>query len=356
MEENVIIPYDWVAVKMNFWYNRMKENDPAGAEDAKKEVQKELKQMEENQDALLYYQLLEFRHNLMMSYMFPNSVRDLHTNYDNIIASMNNKKLNGLLEYYYYFFSGMYYFRQMEFTHSLRYYIQAEKCLKNLGADAILEQAEFYFKIAEAYYHMKQTHFSMFYADEACRLFKNQTNEEGKNIYGVQLVRCEFVKFGNLLDNYKYDKALKKAEKTYLSASKLNKEETNREYLIRAALFNLGLCYHKMEELEKSVTLLCKSLAITNPEDNNFMATALFLIAYTKGKQKDYTGARDYFNKSKHIAEKANNKLILAKLEMVEGLFIEDDLSKVREAFEFFNKNNILKTRKISVSQWVTSC
>ncbi|WP_253907667.1 hypothetical protein [Bacillus sp. WMMC1349] len=150
---------------MNFWYKRMKENDPAGAEGAKKEVEKEIKQMEENQDALLYYQLLEFRHNMMMSYLFPNSVEDLHMKYDHIVDSMNNKKLNGMLEYYYYFFSGMYYFRQMEFTHSLRYYTQAEKCLDKLGADAMLEQAEFYFKIAEVYYHMKQTHFSMSYAE-----------------------------------------------------------------------------------------------------------------------------------------------------------------------------------------------
>ncbi len=34
--------------------------------------------MEENQDALLYYQLLEFRHEIMLSYMKSKEIEDLH--------------------------------------------------------------------------------------------------------------------------------------------------------------------------------------------------------------------------------------------------------------------------------------
>ncbi|ELS60274.1 response regulator aspartate phosphatase [Bacillus inaquosorum KCTC 13429] len=47
------------------------------AEIIKTEVEKELLNMEENQDALLYYQLLEFRHEIMLSYMKSKEIEDL---------------------------------------------------------------------------------------------------------------------------------------------------------------------------------------------------------------------------------------------------------------------------------------
>lgn len=63
------IPYDLVTKKLNAWYTSIKNEQVEKAERIKKEVEAELVNMEENQDALLYYQLLEFRHEIMLSYM-----------------------------------------------------------------------------------------------------------------------------------------------------------------------------------------------------------------------------------------------------------------------------------------------
>ena len=63
-----VIPYDLVATKMNFWYTALN-NWPGQAEDTRKEVEKEIAQMEENQDVLVYYNLLKFRHNLQFDYI-----------------------------------------------------------------------------------------------------------------------------------------------------------------------------------------------------------------------------------------------------------------------------------------------
>ncbi len=59
--------------------------------------------MEENQDALLYYQLLEFRHEIMLSYMESKEIDDLNSAYETIKEIEEQGQLTGMLEYYYYF-------------------------------------------------------------------------------------------------------------------------------------------------------------------------------------------------------------------------------------------------------------
>ncbi|KXZ20521.1 hypothetical protein AXI59_07600 [Bacillus nakamurai] len=57
--------------------------------------------MEENQDALLYYQLLEFRHEIMLSYMESKKIDDLNSAYETIKEIEEQGQLTGMLEYYY---------------------------------------------------------------------------------------------------------------------------------------------------------------------------------------------------------------------------------------------------------------
>ncbi|MHC5291060.1 Response regulator aspartate phosphatase I [Bacillus licheniformis] len=340
MHTEEVIPYDLVATKMNYWYKRIKDSDVGNAEKIRREVQQEIHRMEENQDVLIYYSLLEFKHKLMLAYIYPKAVKDAKESYGDVKGYVDNTELTGMLEYYYYFFSGEYHFRQKELTHSLTYYRKAEKCLDTIETDNIeLEKAEFYFKLSEIFYHMKQTHFSMNYAMHAYDIFKNQPEIDGSSTYGAQKVRCQFVIFGNLADCYKYDKALKKAQETYREAKRIHEREKNRGHLLRSSLFNLGLCYNNMEELDASVSHLYKALQITEPENPDFMARTMFLIAYIKGKQKDLTGAEAFYRRSREIAEKNKNDVILAKLKMVKGLFFSEDIGLVREAF------NVLKSK-----------
>lgn len=62
--------------------------------------------MEENQDALLYYQLLEFRHEIMLSYMESKRIDNLTSTYETIKEIEEQGQLTGMLEYYFYFLRG----------------------------------------------------------------------------------------------------------------------------------------------------------------------------------------------------------------------------------------------------------
>lgn len=64
------------------------------------------------------------------------------------------KRLTGLLKYYSLFFRGMYEFDHKEYVEAISYYRKAEEELTAVSDE--MEQAEFHYKIADAYYQIDQ--------------------------------------------------------------------------------------------------------------------------------------------------------------------------------------------------------
>lgn len=144
LDENRKIPYDLITQKLNDWYTLIKNDRVEQAEHIRKEVEKELVNMEENQDALLYYQLLEFRHEIMLSCMESKRIDDLDSAYETIKEMEEQGQLTGMLEYYYFFFTGMYEFRRKELTTAISAYRIAETKLSEVEDE--IEKAEFFSK------------------------------------------------------------------------------------------------------------------------------------------------------------------------------------------------------------------
>lgn len=62
--------------------------------------------MEEDQDLLLYYSLMEFRHRVMLDYIKPFGEDTSQLEFSELLEDIegNQYKLTGLLEYYFNFF------------------------------------------------------------------------------------------------------------------------------------------------------------------------------------------------------------------------------------------------------------
>lgn len=198
-----VIPSSAVGQKINEWYRYIRTFSVPDAEVLKAEIQQELKHMQHDSNLLLYYSLMEFRHQLMLDYLEPleklniedqPSLSELSRNIDS-----NQADLKGLLDYYVNFFRGMYEFDKREFISAITYYKQAEKKL-SFVADHI-ERAEFYFKIAEAYYYMKQTYFSLINIKNAYEIYVEQET------YNVRIIQCHFVFGVNLMDERNFEQA-----------------------------------------------------------------------------------------------------------------------------------------------------
>ena len=74
----------------------------------KAEIEREISQMEEDQDLLLYYALMEFRHRIMLDYVKPLEEGETPPDFSEILKDIEDEqgKLTGLLEYYFNFLEG----------------------------------------------------------------------------------------------------------------------------------------------------------------------------------------------------------------------------------------------------------
>ncbi|MDX6158096.1 response regulator aspartate phosphatase RapI [Bacillus subtilis] len=317
------IPYDIVTKKLNDWYTSIKNDQVEQAEIIKAEVEKELLNMEENQDALLYYQLLEFRHEIMLSYMKSKEIEDLHNAYETIKEIEEQGQLTGMLEYYFYFFKGMYEFRRKELTTAISAYRIAESKLSEVEDE--IEKAEFFFKVSYVYYYMKQTYFSMNYANRALKIFREY--EE----YAVQTVRCQFIVAGNLIDSLEYKRALEQ-----FSSSLEIAKESNIEHLIAMSHMNIGICYDELKEYKKASQHLILALEIFEKSKHSFLTKTLFTLTYVEAKQQNYDVALTYFRKGRFIAGKSDDKEYSAKFKILEGLFFSDgETQLIKNAFSY---------------------
>lgn len=102
------IPSSFVGLKINEWYTHIRQFHVADAERVKLEVEREIEDMEEDQDLLLYYSLMEFRHRVMLDYIKPLEGDASQLEFSELLEDIegNQYKLTGLLDYYFNFFAG----------------------------------------------------------------------------------------------------------------------------------------------------------------------------------------------------------------------------------------------------------
>lgn len=110
-----------VGVKINEWYKMIRQFSVPDAEILKAEVEREIERMVEDQDLLIYYQLMCFRHQFMLDYIKPSFDQSISALVDKIENS--NHQLSGMLQYYNAFFRGMHEFSKKEYVQAIQFNI-----------------------------------------------------------------------------------------------------------------------------------------------------------------------------------------------------------------------------------------
>lgn len=314
-----------VAAQLNDWYSLIRKNHIKEAEKIKNKIESKLDMMEENQNVLLYYSLLDFRHQIMLSYVNPK----IAININNSLATMEKRKekieksqLDGMIEYYFWFFKGMYEFKRKNFITAINYYKIAEK--KVDAVDDEVEKAEFYYKLAEFYYHINQNYLSMNYANQALETFKTHETLIEKKIF------CDFIIAGNWVETMQYDAALKSLLHALNDANK-----TENQHLKAAALFNLGNCYFYQNKLSKASYYMKSALSIFK-QHSSYVPKVLFNLMYVRIKQKNYEEAEKYYKQGIKSAKALNDKEFAVRLHILKEIYLSsgNNQSSVKKAFE----------------------
>ncbi|TKI24743.1 tetratricopeptide repeat protein [Bacillus pumilus] len=320
-----------VGVKINEWYKMIRQFSVPDAEILKAEVEQEIERMEEDQDLLIYYQLMCFRHQIMLDYIKPvdfNKNRPTISSLLDLIET-SQETLTGMLEYYNLFFRGMYEFSNKEYVEAIKYYRKAEIKLEIVSDE--IERAEFHFKVAEAYYMMKQTHVSMHHILKAMEIY------EQYDLYKVRKIQCSFVIAGNYDDMKRSDKALPHLEKSLRMA-----EEIQNNRLISSAYYNLADCYECLGDTDQDIAYCEKAVRINKNERYDNLPHSLYFLSSLLMKKGDYKKGKDVLDYGFSISVQYDDDLYKRLFHFIKALYVDKvNIDQIKQVFHFLDENKI---------------
>ncbi|MFE5473838.1 response regulator aspartate phosphatase [Bacillus safensis] len=336
-----MIGYDVVALKVNDWYTEIKKGNVTDAEFLKKEIEGLIEEMEENQTVLLYYSLIEFRHQIMLSYLKPKIAspelldmwEGIKDQKEKVDCDENEKnQMDHLIEFYFWYFKGVHYFREYRVDKAINCYKTAEKVLEKLEDDN--EKTEFYFSLAEAYYHMDQQQISLIYANKALDILLNQ------RLMDEKIARCYSVIGGNFLSKRQFDEALKYFEKSNIYA-----KNTKNEYLIASTIFNLGKCYAEVKKYSDALANFDTAIDIFKTNQTAHIPKAYYNKFLTLLKMGELHSANQTYNIGIEFAKEANDERFATQMDYLYHLYFEanhpETINKLKSWLELLKSKDI---------------
>lgn len=306
-----------VAEKMNEWYLAIQNYDLSRAHQLKEEVDQQLKDMEQNQDVLLYYSLLDFRMQL---------TEENPLNYEQMDKALNemetsDSELTGMIDYYFWLFKGMYALKKKRFTEALADYKKAEERVERLG-DRI-EAAHCYYHLAEVYYSLNYSLLSIRYSRKALAVFANNPDYYHQWFLAKSLIGSNFLSHDHVAE------ARHVYEEIYQVAAGFQDK-----FLLAIASFNCGLTALKEERYEQAYDAFAKSVAIFRKKHSHHLSKALCSCMEVRVLQNRRTEAAQLYQEVQRISVQWEDQEYLAKSTIIYELLPDRrDTRILRPAF-----------------------
>ncbi|AVX15689.1 MULTISPECIES: tetratricopeptide repeat protein [Bacillus] len=317
-----------VGEKINEWYMYIRRFSIPDAEYLRREIKEELAGLEEDQDLHLYYSLMEFRHNLMLEYLEPLESQRIEEQprLSDLLADIDKKqaRLTGRLDYYFNFFRGMYELDQREYLSAIKFFKKAETKLSFIK-DTI-DKAEYFFKMSEVYYYLKQTYVSTDYARQAYEIYKAQSS------YDIRLIQCQSLFGANFLDLKLYDRAITHFQKAFSLA-----ETEKQPQLMGRTLYNIALCKQSLNDYEAAITYVEKAIDVfESAKMTPSLPQAYFLMTQIHYKLERYDKALEYHKKGVIHSEESADSVYLHEFEFLKSLYVNGpDEDAMKRSFDF---------------------
>ncbi|RDY83158.1 aspartate phosphatase [Bacillus amyloliquefaciens] len=315
------IEFEKVAQSLNEWYTVIKQNNIPKATAMREKIVKALPDMEENQNVLLYFNLIDSRFKLMTE-NYKASGR--------LLSSMEHQALetstDDMIQYYFYFFTGMYHFYEKDFNEAINYYRLAENWI-NKVPDKI-ERAEFHYQIAIAFYEIRQTFFSLHHAEQALEGFT--TNEN----YSNKIALTNLVIAHNKLDLHQF----KSAESLFKKAIEISKAEQSSDFTKALAYYNLGICYERQDKLNLAEEAFQTGLNSLKQERNYYTLRASYMLARVMFKKGLIEKGTYWYENALNLSRNLNETTYEAKLVVIHSIYKETNELLLDQGLETLSK------------------
>ncbi|WP_018767443.1 response regulator aspartate phosphatase [Bacillus sp. 105MF] len=260
---------------LNQWYLQIRARDRETSIRSKKEIEKHLDKLKNNQSLLFYYSLLNFRY----GYLIDNL--NVSKNSFDIIETFETPQ-EDFLAYYYHFFKAIHSKAIGSYTLAEEHYNKAEALLFHIPDE--LEKAEFYYNLAIFHYHIYQVLLATKYVTIAKEIFLKNNECELKIAYCNNLLglACTHLKEYKLAEEY------------FISAIELFRKFGNeRDILVSRQ--NIGLMYAEQKQSSLAIRYLSevnekmpenyKALFVEAKQRMNLKETEIALELIEKGMQ-----------------------------------------------------------------------
>jgi tetratricopeptide (TPR) repeat protein len=298
---------------LNDWYQEMRVQHVIKATKLKEEIDRKIDSIEEDQDVLIYYSLLDFRYKMLTG--------DFKADYDKPISE---EQTNIFLKYYYHFFKFIYATEITNYSDAKEHYQLAEELLVNISDEA--EKAEFNYRVAIFNYYISQPVLSIHYATKAQEFFvKNEGYEVKKgackNLLGTACT---------ILEQYEL------AEEYLLEALDIF-SKANEDSLAIKVRHNLGLMYADQDLSEIAIRHL------TEGYNKNPRIRAIYLLAREHYKLKKTQEASKYIEEGlKVCSEEYKHHLLVLKAKN-DSIPVEESEGIFLPAIEYLKKREMWK-------------
>lgn len=298
---------------LNTWNLAIQKGDLSAAIEMQDDIDRAIDLMEENQDILLYYQLLSFRLKLKLQNISRNLDKPF---FQRNAPDEKEEKTNKLMSYYFYFYNGIYHDYLQDYDKALSYFRIAEKKLAYV--DDEIEKAEFHYKIAVLFYDLKMTFLSKYHAQIACDTFN------AHETYIKRQINCRMLHALNLIDQFEYDKA-----RALFSEAENMIESINDNHLIIHLYYNMGFLESKKENLEEASALFRRTLSYKEIENQDLLKLrCLYELSRIEISSKS-NDAIEWIDLGISLSEQVNHNVFQIKFKLLKELLYEKNQSQL---------------------------
>ncbi|KFM95550.1 tetratricopeptide repeat protein [Bacillus clarus] len=319
---------------LNEWYIEIRSRRIRNALCLKETIDSKIHSIEEDQNLLLYYSLLDFRYqfiidNLSVSKNSFDKVESFDTPTDDFLA------------YYYHFFKGIHASTIGEYNVAKENYEKAESFLDCIPDE--LEKAEFQYKVGAFLYDIYQGLLSYKKVTEARKIFAQHTGYEINVAFCDNLIglACTHLREWELAEEY-FTKAMDMFQKI------------NEEQFILMVRQNLGLMYATQNLSPLAIRYLSE---VNQKQSNNYKA--LFIEAREHMKQGNNSIATELIAKGHKLCVELDNKEYKYHFKILDAInanFPAEALEKiVLESISYFTEQELFEYIKDYEEQLATT-